>query len=392
MHKKTRFAIYTSFYNSEKYVDQIFDNILGIDYDNWKWFITDDFSTDQTANLLKDKIKNNNRIEFVTQYRKKEMYWQPNKFIPAEYEYILLVCSDDKVDQNILSVYDSLLKNNEEDISVLSCDLQEIYEDTNSLKSIGYVINKENIIKKLQFFYPIIDYVNNVSYFAFGLGICFKNYSSLKFEIDDFRASSEDFYRMLYMNSLGKWLHVPRNLYTWTSRPDSESRKGVDENFYKNFEIAFDKCKDHVHEPIFSYNESYKEFNSLMVENNLSQFKRISFISPWVSTKQKQKIREVYPEKNIFFNKYNGADLYSIVANYTFSGDSLTRILKEIKEKNSAGKIIVYYLDENVHYSNNEVQNSAIEIFNKLQNIINGEFLSFYYFIYFRHVNFIINI
>ena len=27
----------------------------------------------------------------------------------------------------------------------------------------------------------------------------------------------------MYVNSYGKWLHIPRNLYTWTSRENSES-------------------------------------------------------------------------------------------------------------------------------------------------------------------------
>ena len=138
---KIKFAIYTSFYNCSRYVDQIFENILSIEYEDWKWFITDDFSSDGTEELIKEKIGKNNRIEYVNQSRKKEMYWQPNIFIPSEYEYILLVCSDDKVDPKILSVYDSVIRKNQKGVSVLTCDLQEIYEEDNSLKSIGYVIN-----------------------------------------------------------------------------------------------------------------------------------------------------------------------------------------------------------------------------------------------------------
>ena len=389
---KIKFAIYTSFYNCSRYVDQIFENILSIEYEDWKWFITDDFSSDGTEELIKEKIGKNNRIEYVNQSRKKEMYWQPNIFIPSEYEYILLVCSDDKVDPKILSVYDSVIRKNQKGVSVLTCDLQEIYEEDNSLKSIGYVINQKNIIQKLDSHYLNIDYINNLGYYAFGLGMCFKNYPDLIFEINDFSASSEDFYRMLYMSSFGKWVHVPRNLYTWTSRRDSESRKKIDPGFYGNFQIALDKCKESIHDPIYDYNICYKELNSLMVEKDINKFLSISIISPWISEDQKSKIREIYPEKNLHFNKYSGSDLYAIVSNYSYEGDSLIRILNDIKENNSRGRIIVYHLDENIYYSNEEVSEGCVRSYDNLKSKINEVFSSYYFFTYFRHVNFIIEI
>ena len=55
-----KIAVYTSFYNCTKYIDQLFDNILNIKYDNWTWFITDDFSTDGTGDIIREKSKGNN--------------------------------------------------------------------------------------------------------------------------------------------------------------------------------------------------------------------------------------------------------------------------------------------------------------------------------------------
>ena len=76
---KTKFAIYTSFYNCSKYIEQIFENVLNINYDNWNWFITDDFSTDETGIILREKCKNNDRIIFVEQSKKKEI--RPGNFL-----------------------------------------------------------------------------------------------------------------------------------------------------------------------------------------------------------------------------------------------------------------------------------------------------------------------
>ena len=393
MEKKTKFAIYTSFYNCSRYVDQIFENILAIEYSDWRWFITDDFSTDGTGEMIREKCKNNQRIEYVEQSRKKEMYWKPNDFIPEECEYILLVCSDDKVNSKILEVYDHVIREvYRKSPSIITCDLQEIQEEDLSLRSIGYVINYSNIIEKLNSYYPQVDYVKNINYFAFGLGMCFKNYPGLDFEIDDFSASSEDFYRILYMSSLGKWLHIPRNLYRWTARTDSESRKEVDPNFYNNFEIAFNKCKGSLYDPVYDYNECYKELNSLLIEENIEKFSNISIVSPWISPAQKDKIQEIYPEKKIRFNDLDKSDLYSIVANYTYPGDSLSKTLLEIKEKNTDGKIIVYALDESIYFSDEEVTEGSQKISEKIKSEIDKVFPSYSYFIYARHINFIIEI
>ena len=390
--KQVKFAVYTSFYNCHRYVDQIFESVLSIDYDDWKWFITDDFSTDGTGHYIKEKCKVNDRIEYVEQARKKEMYWQPNKFIQNEYEYILLVCSDDKVDSSILKAYDSVIRKNKRDISVLTCDLQEIYEENGGLKSIGYVLNNQDLTKKLDSLYPTIDYVNNLGHFLFGLGMCFKNYEDLEFEIKDFSASAEDFYRIFYMSSIGKWAHVPRNLYTWTARKDSESRKGNDSKFHENLSISFDKCKDSIYEPIYDYNSCYKELNSLMMENNFKNFSSISIISPWISEEQKNRILEIYPDKNVAFNSYSGSGLYSIIANYTLTGDSLVQILEEIKLNNNKARIIVYFLDENIHYSNDDVSNENIRVFENLRGKIDRVCPHYYFFLYFRHINFVIDI
>ena len=76
MNTESKFAIYTSFYKSERYIDQIYENLMSIKYSNWTWFVTDDFSTDDTGEILREKCKNIDRIIYVEQTKKKEMYWQ----------------------------------------------------------------------------------------------------------------------------------------------------------------------------------------------------------------------------------------------------------------------------------------------------------------------------
>ena len=53
-----KFGLYTSFYKAEKFIDFIFNEVSKINYDNWEWIITDDFSGDNTESLLLEKVKN----------------------------------------------------------------------------------------------------------------------------------------------------------------------------------------------------------------------------------------------------------------------------------------------------------------------------------------------
>ena len=57
MNTESKFAIYTSFYKSERYIDQIYENLMSIKYSNWTWFVTDDFSPDNTKSKLLKKIQ-----------------------------------------------------------------------------------------------------------------------------------------------------------------------------------------------------------------------------------------------------------------------------------------------------------------------------------------------
>ena len=390
MNKQFKFAIYTSFYNSSKYIDRIYENIMSIDYLDFTWFITDDFSVDDTKKKLLNKIKNNKKIIYVEQNHKMEMYWQPNKFIPSEYEYVLLVDSDDLIDKNILTVYNNLIKKHA-NISIITCDFIRISETDNSVHSIGFILNQERLIDKLKYYHPEIDYCHNLSYYCFGHGRCFKNIKNLKFDVNTFSDVCEDSYRMLYMNGYGNWLHVPRNLYTWTIRNDSISsikNKNHNLTYNKNFDIGLEKTKSSNYESVYSYNSSYKELNSIMFFDINTLNNNISIISPRLSKNQENKIKEVYVDKNIEFNKYSGFEQYVIVLNYFESEDGLCEVLDKLKSLNNKMHIRMYYLNENVHLNNSDRDVFMNEKLNKFLSIINKYFSDFTYYSYFRHLIF----
>ena len=72
--KKLKFGLYTSFYNSERFIDTIFTKIENLNYENFEWHITDDFSSDTTKTKLIERLSISNaksKIKFYEQTEKK---------------------------------------------------------------------------------------------------------------------------------------------------------------------------------------------------------------------------------------------------------------------------------------------------------------------------------
>ena len=63
-----KFGIYTTFYNCERFINRIFSSVEGINYENFEWHITDDFSSDRTKELVLerlDKFNGESRVQIT---------------------------------------------------------------------------------------------------------------------------------------------------------------------------------------------------------------------------------------------------------------------------------------------------------------------------------------
>jgi glycosyltransferase involved in cell wall biosynthesis len=69
--------IVTTLYNCENYIEQCLGTIMGQTYKNFKCYITDDLSTDNSVNLVKQMIEGDDR--FVLIQNTKKMY-QPGNY------------------------------------------------------------------------------------------------------------------------------------------------------------------------------------------------------------------------------------------------------------------------------------------------------------------------
>jgi ADP-heptose:LPS heptosyltransferase len=377
-----KFGIYTSFYDSEKFIEQSFSVIENINYNNFEWHITDDFSSDDTKKLLLGRINKSpirHKIKFMEQSEKKQMYWEPNLFFDDTFDWIVLIDSDDMVDPDCLMVYNGVLKN-KNDVSLVSSDFHKINENNNDLHSISYILNDDKISNKIDRYHPICDYLNNISYSCFGHLRAFKHKSIDKFEIENRLACAEDSYHVFWSNSYGKYLHIPRPLYKWYLRKDSESHNlNAKSGFNDNFKIALDKLKSSDFGIDTLFNDVYIESCSLgSYDIGGLKNKKVSLWTRSLSNNQKEKLKLLYPDSNLFFNDENSG--VNIICLNFFTSEELDYLLGRINKD----KILMYYQNQKPHVDNNQKDTELSKQLEYYKKVVEKN-MSYSWWTYIRH-------
>ena len=376
-----KFGIYTTFYNCERFIDKIFTSIESLNYDNFEWHITDDFSTDNTKNLVLERLEKSplkNKIGYYEQSEKKQMYWKPNEFFDKTFDWIILIDADDDFDINFLNVYNTFL-HDKDDVSLVSCDFIKINESDNSRHSISYVINNDIMSNKIKQYHPSCDYLNNISYSCFGHLRGFKNIVP-SFDVDDMLACAEDSYHIFWSNSFGKYLHIPRPLYTWYLRDDSEShRKIVPANFNNNFKIGLDKLNQNDGGVDKMFNDIYIETSTLgSYDFKNLKGKKVSLWTRVLSQGQKETLQSLYYDINLVFNDIN-SEIHIYSLNY-YNESDLDNLLQKTKGK----QMMFYYQNQNHHETNEQKENELQSQLKKYLSII-GKYTGYSWWTYIRH-------
>ena len=376
-----KFGIYTSFYNCERFVDDIFLSIEMLNYDNFEWHITDDFSKDNTKSLVLERLDKSplkDKIVYYEQSEKKQMYWKPNEFFDDSFEWIILVDADDDFDKNYLNVYNSFLYGRD-DISLVSSDNHKLYEETKSLHSISYLLNDDIISNKIKRYHPFCDYLNNISYSCFGHLRGFKNIIP-SFDVDDMLACAEDSYHVFWANSFGKYLHIPRPLYIWNLRDDSESHsKSIPPNFNANFNIALNKLNQSDGGVDTMFNDIYVETSTLgSYEFEKLKGKKVSLWTRVLSQGQKDILKKLYYDVDLVFNTID-AEIHLFSLNY-FNENELDEILQKTK-----GNTMMFYYQNQKYHSDSDKKDKELETqLNYYRDII-GRHTNYGWWTYIRH-------
>jgi hypothetical protein len=376
-----KFGIYTSFYNVEKYVDRIFKNVESINYENFEWHITDDYSKDNTKSLVLERLDKSSlkhKIVYYEQSEKKQMYWKPNEFFNNSFEWIILVDADDDFDTNFLNVYNSFLYG-KNDVSLVSSDFFKINESNNSTHSISYIINNDVISNKINQYHPSCDYLNNISYSCFGHLRGFKNIIP-SFDVDDMLACAEDSYHIFWSNSFGKYLHIPRALYIWNLRDDSESHsKSIPPNFNANFNIALNKLNQSDGGVDKMFNDIYIETSTLSsYEFEKLKGKKVSLWTRVLSQGQKDILKKLYYDVDLVFNTVE-AEIHLFSLNYFNEND-----LDEILQKTKGNSMLFYYQNQKYHSDSDKKDKELETQLNYYRDTI-GKHTNYSWWTYIRH-------
>jgi hypothetical protein len=198
--------------------------------------------------------------------------------------------------------------------------------------------------------------------------------------VTDILAGAEDSYHVFWANSFGKYLHIPRPLYVWYLREDSEShRKIVPPNFNANFDIALNKLKDNDGGVDNRFNELYIE-TSTLGSYSIGELKndKVSLWTRQISKGQQEILQKLYYDVDLTFNNPE-SNIHLFSLNY-ITEEILDKILQTIK----GDKVLFYYQNQNYHLTNEDKDEELQKQINKYTPII-SRYYGFSWWTYIRH-------
>lgn len=137
-------------YNGEKYISEQIDSIINQNYQNWKLYISDDGSMDDTVKIIKNFVSKDNRIELVNTERQGGVIQNFNKALEhTDAEFIVLSDQDDLWPKNRLEMLVTKISNHsgKNQPRLIFTDLTLINETGEIIAESFY---KENSLNPLQ--------------------------------------------------------------------------------------------------------------------------------------------------------------------------------------------------------------------------------------------------
>ena len=128
--KKYKFSICTPCFNSSKTIELVYQSIKELTYKNFEWIIVNDFSTDNTADIIMDIInKSDVDISFYNLDENKMVTYCYNLAVKNSHsEFLILLDHDDRIVSNaferFLYYWDGVSDSNKENLAgmIANCD------------------------------------------------------------------------------------------------------------------------------------------------------------------------------------------------------------------------------------------------------------------------------
>jgi glycosyltransferase involved in cell wall biosynthesis len=290
----------------------IYESLLRQTYQNWEWVVTDDFSDDSSYDILMEIAKKDERVKYITQKHKQEMYWNPHKFSSLDSDFILHLGSDDILYPKVLEVYKHFFLKMPEIFTIISGGVR-VKEDTNKLKNFLYCH-----VNDLDSF----DYrtKNGNDHEKLFITKCWRHipYPTLDFNPNNkYQQRLEDLNILLKLEEINNVLCLNRNLCDITIRNISLSNspklthqtsttvKKTAEDIYSDVD---DRRKGGFLYPLTKINKEETNITDCFYYGDLSKsskFETVNILNNNFNKKYKKIIKDIYFEYNIKFENYS---------------------------------------------------------------------------------------
>jgi glycosyltransferase involved in cell wall biosynthesis len=114
-------SIITPIYNGEKYIVETIESVLNQTYIKWEMLITDDGSTDRSAEIIREYQKREPRLSFFQQKNAGSAAARNNGIRHAKGQYITLLDADDVFESNCLERQIAFIKEKNAVLAFASC-------------------------------------------------------------------------------------------------------------------------------------------------------------------------------------------------------------------------------------------------------------------------------
>jgi autotransporter strand-loop-strand O-heptosyltransferase len=351
-----KLSIVTSFYNCEKYVDELSESILSQSYQNWEWIVCDDFSTDGTKQKVLGLQAKDPRIRLVEPKRKKEIWWNPQ--IHATGEIVCPIDGDDKILPNTFEKIVHYFNFFPE--AVLMHFNANKYQDVlpgNSSELLTRFVDNVYMSRDNDSFLEGFQRLSPERTGIFGYLRIFRNLPGLDFKVheDETDCSSNDGQWILSLEEKGRWITIPRTTYIARQHFDSENFRNWNiRGEVKLIEEAVERRKQlelPTPRKLPFFDDIYEAAESTYLSKLNWEDKRcnICFLNFNYNQQQIEKLKVLFFDHNIYTEPDEDMDYVFIRINPY----DKTKTFEDIFEKNSfTGSVSLFCDNVHLHHNN----------------------------------------
>jgi autotransporter strand-loop-strand O-heptosyltransferase len=382
-----RFLAVASFYNNtDEHVEQTFKNVLSQTHQDWLLIVGDDMSDDpEFKRRLKKRVEqiNDPRILYYQVEQKRELYLYQNMFRYHEYDYYFDLDVDDVIDPMLFELYDRHFTQYPE-VNSIFCDFN-VVDETGALEQFSFVQEWDDYRNEWLFrHHGSFDqiYQNRATQKMFGVARAMRRPDVDAIPIVKNCRTATDTLFLFWNLTRGKHLQLPRRLYSYINRDGSDSSSMSSEDaatFNLNAKQHMDQYVPNGKTGI--YEDIWHITSAINATDWLDQVSGFSVWSDNITEEQKDKVRFLYPDKEVVFNEYHRNQI--IPWDYVLDRSNL-----KLKYSN---KLSILCLNENygTHINIDEFQSINDDKHREIEALLPGVDIKSYYF--FRQARFIVN-